>query len=112
MSPATDSSHDFSKSGGDSTSNLDNRTSVPAKTLLGWLDDMLLIREFEVRTMQAYQQRKIGGFCHIYIGQEGVAVGCTAAVKHTDPIITAYRDHGHALARGMDPKFCMAEMYG
>ena len=112
MSPATDPSHEFSQSGGDSAAGLDTRTSVPAKTLLGWLDDMLLIREFEVRTMQAYQQRKIGGFCHIYIGQEAVAVGCTAAVKQSDPIITAYRDHGHALARGMDPKYCMAEMYG
>ena len=73
---------------------------------------MLLIREFEVRTMQAYQDKKIGGFCHIYIGQEAVAVGCTAAVQHADPVVTAYRDHGHALARGMDPKYCMAEMFG
>jgi len=64
-----------------------------------WLRDMLLIREFEVRTMQAYQNRKIGGFCHVYIGQEAVAVGCVAALRDEDPIITAYRDHGHALAR-------------
>jgi pyruvate dehydrogenase E1 component alpha subunit len=62
--------------------------------------------------MQAYQEKKIGGFCHVYIGQEAVAVGCTAAVQHRDPIVTAYRDHGHALARGMDPKYCMAEMFG
>jgi pyruvate dehydrogenase E1 component alpha subunit len=62
--------------------------------------------------MQAYQEKKIGGFCHVYIGQEAVAVGCTAAVRHEDPIVTAYRDHGHALARGMDPKHCMAEMFG
>jgi pyruvate dehydrogenase E1 component alpha subunit len=87
-------------------------TKLPADTHQKWLRDMLLIREFEVRTMQAYQNRKIGGFCHVYIGQEAVAVGCTAAVKHEDPIITAYRDHGHALARGMEPKYCMAEMYG
>jgi pyruvate dehydrogenase E1 component alpha subunit len=73
---------------------------------------MFLIREFEVRCMQAYQEKKIGGFCHVYIGQEAVAVGCTAAVEHRDPIVTAYRDHGHALARGMDPKHCMAEMFG
>lgn len=112
MSPATDPSHESHKSEGDVATDLDTRTSMPAETLLGWLDDMLLIREFEVRTMQAYQQRHIGGFCHIYIGQEAVAVGCTASVKHSDPIITAYRDHGHALARGMDPKYCMAEMYG
>ena len=86
---------------------------VPGKEiLLGWLHQMLLIREFEVRTMQAYQNRHIGGFCHIYIGQEAVAVGSIAAVNPDDPIVLAYRDHGHALARGMDPKYCMAEMYG
>ncbi|MHC5025776.1 MAG: pyruvate dehydrogenase (acetyl-transferring) E1 component subunit alpha [Planctomycetota bacterium] len=77
-----------------------------------WLRDMMLIREFEVRTMQAYQNKKIGGFCHVYIGQEAVAVGCTAAMQPTDPIVTAYRDHGHPLARGMDPKYGMAEMFG
>jgi pyruvate dehydrogenase E1 component alpha subunit len=82
------------------------------QTLTRWLRDMLLIREFEVRTMQAYQNRKIGGFCHVYIGQEAVAVGCTAAINDDDPIITAYRDHGHALARGMDPRYAMAEMFG
>ncbi len=86
--------------------------AVPAATLKQWLRDMLLIREFEVRCMQAYQEKKIGGFCHVYIGQEAVAVGCTQAVQHGDPIVTAYRDHGHALARGMDPKHCMAEMFG
>jgi pyruvate dehydrogenase E1 component alpha subunit len=85
---------------------------VPAASLRQWLRDMLLIREFEVRCMQAYQNKKIGGFCHVYIGQEAVAVGCTAAVNPDDPIVTAYRDHGHALARGMDPRYCMAEMYG
>jgi pyruvate dehydrogenase E1 component alpha subunit len=85
---------------------------VPPETLRQWLRDMLLIREFEVRTMQAYQEKKIGGFCHVYIGQEDVAVGCIAAVRPEDPVITAYRDHGHALARGMDPKHCMAEMFG
>lgn len=91
---------------------LAERTSATADQLREWLRQMLLIREFEVRTMQAYQDKKIGGFCHIYIGQEAVAVGCTAAVNHADPIVTAYRDHGHALARGMDPKYCMAEMFG
>jgi pyruvate dehydrogenase E1 component alpha subunit len=86
--------------------------ALGAETLTRWLRDMLLIREFEVRTMQAYQNRQIGGFCHVYIGQEAVAVGCTAAVNDDDPIITAYRDHGHALARGMDPRHAMAEMFG
>ena len=88
-------------------------TEIPKKgILLGWLRQMLLIREFEVRTMQAYQNRLIGGFCHIYIGQEAVAVGTIAAVNPDDPVVLAYRDHGHALARGMDPKYCMAEMFG
>ncbi|MBC24648.1 MAG: pyruvate dehydrogenase (acetyl-transferring) E1 component subunit alpha [Phycisphaerae bacterium] len=81
-------------------------------TVNHWLREMMLIREFEVRTMQAYQDKKIGGFCHIYIGQEAVAVGTIAAITPEDPVVTAYRDHGHALARGMDPKYCMAEMYG
>tara|TARA_X000001036_G_scaffold162347_1_gene154000 strand:+ start:7204 stop:8340 length:1137 start_codon:yes stop_codon:yes gene_type:complete len=89
------------------------QAEAPGKeVLLGWLRQMLLIREFEVRTMQAYQNRLIGGFCHIYIGQEAVAVGSIAAVNPDDPIVLAYRDHGHALARGMDPKYCMAEMFG
>ncbi|MCC6322498.1 MAG: pyruvate dehydrogenase (acetyl-transferring) E1 component subunit alpha [Phycisphaerales bacterium] len=85
---------------------------LPAETLHGWLRDMLLIREFEVRCAQAYQQAKIGGFCHLYIGQEACAVGTIAAVNPDDPVITAYRDHGHALARGMNPGACMAEMFG
>ena len=70
---------------------------IPEKgVLLGWLRQMLLIREFEVRTMQAYQNRLIGGFCHIYIGQEAVAVGTIAAINPDDPVVLAYRDHGHA----------------
>ncbi|MEE9405060.1 MAG: thiamine pyrophosphate-dependent enzyme [Algisphaera sp.] len=76
------------------------------------LYSMMLIRRFEERTMQAYQQAKIGGFCHIYIGQEATAVGSIGASNGDDPIVTAYRDHGHALARGMSPNACMAEMYG
>ena len=86
--------------------------SLPTETLLGWLRDMYLIREFEIRTMQAYQNKKIGGFCHVYIGQEAVAVGCVAATRNNYPLVTAYRDHGHGLARGMDPKYGMAEMFG
>jgi len=82
------------------------------ETLVGWLRDMQLIREFETRTAQAYQQARIGGFCHVYSGQEAVAVSTTACTIPTDPIITAYRDHGHALARGMSPEACMAEMFG
>ncbi|MSR28319.1 MAG: pyruvate dehydrogenase (acetyl-transferring) E1 component subunit alpha [Phycisphaerales bacterium] len=86
--------------------------TVDAALARAWLRQMLLIREFELRCMQAYQDKKIGGFCHVYIGQEAVAVGCVAAVEATDPIVTAYRDHGHALARGMEARHCMAEMFG
>ncbi|PHQ81639.1 MAG: pyruvate dehydrogenase (acetyl-transferring) E1 component subunit alpha [Phycisphaera sp.] len=81
-------------------------------TLMAWLRMMQLIREFETRTMQAYQQAKIGGFCHIYTGQEACAVGTIGCTNNDDPVVLAYRDHGHALARGMDPKVCMAEMFG
>lgn len=80
--------------------------------LMELLRQMLLIRRFEERTQQAYTQQNIGGFCHIYIGQEATAVGSIAALVPEDPIITAYRDHGHALARGMHPNYCMAEMFG
>ncbi len=86
--------------------------SLPDETLIGWLRDMVLIREFEIRCAQAYQQAKIGGFCHLYIGQEASAVGTLGSVNRDDPVILAYRDHGHALARGMDPGACMAEMFG
>jgi pyruvate dehydrogenase E1 component alpha subunit len=80
--------------------------------MVGWLGQMLLIREFEVRCMQAYQNRLIGGFCHVYIGQEAVAVGTIGSLNPDDPIITAYRCHGHALARQLDPKYAMAELFG
>ncbi len=85
---------------------------LPPGTARQWLRMMLLIREFENRCGQAYQQAKIGGFCHLYTGQEAAVVGTIGSVEPDDPIVTAYRDHGHALARGMDPKACMAEMFG
>jgi pyruvate dehydrogenase E1 component alpha subunit len=75
-----------------------------------WL--MLLIRRFEERASQQYQAQKIGGFCHLYIGQEAVVVGAIAAVRFDDYIITAYRDHAHALARGTSANACMAELFG
>ncbi len=87
-------------------------STPPPDTLKQWLRDMMLIREFEIRSMQAYQNKLAGGFLHVYNGQEAVAVGCIGAAKHEDPVVTAYRDHGHALARGMDPKVGMAELFG
>ncbi|MEO6847394.1 MAG: pyruvate dehydrogenase (acetyl-transferring) E1 component subunit alpha [Chthoniobacterales bacterium] len=76
------------------------------------LFQMLLIRRFEERASQQYQQQKIGGFCHLYIGQEAVAVGTINVLRPDDYIITAYRDHGHALARGTSADSCMAELFG
>ena len=73
---------------------------------------MLLIRRFEERASQQYQAQKIGGFCHLYIGQEAVVVGAVAATRHDDYLITAYRDHAHALARGTSANACMAELFG
>ncbi|TVR52907.1 MAG: pyruvate dehydrogenase (acetyl-transferring) E1 component subunit alpha [Puniceicoccaceae bacterium] len=73
---------------------------------------MVRIRRFEEFSIRAYQQRKIGGFCHTYIGQEAVAVGSISVLGADDHIITAYRDHGHALAVGMTMNECMAELYG
>src|ERR1044071_7597208 len=73
---------------------------------------MLLIRRFEERASQQYQAQKIGGFCRLYIGQEAVVVEAIAAVRPVDYIITAYRDHGHALARGTTANACMAELFG
>src|SRR3977135_3283748 len=73
---------------------------------------MLLIRRFEERASQQYQAQKIGGFCHLYIGQEAVVTGAVAAVRNDDYIITAYRDHAHALARGTSANACMAELFG
>lgn len=73
---------------------------------------MVRIRRFEERSLRAYQQGKIGGFLHLYIGQEAVAVGSISLMDENDHIITAYRDHGHALSVGMTMNECMAELYG
>jgi len=73
---------------------------------------LVRIRRFEERSLRAYQAKKIGGFLHLYIGQEAVAVGCCSLMGKNDHVITAYRDHGHAIAVGMDTKTLMAELYG
>src|SRR3954453_7401882 len=76
------------------------------------LRDMLLIRRFEEKAGQLYGMGAIGGFCHLYIGQEAVVVGMQMALKPGDQVITGYRDHGHMLACGMDAKGVMAELTG
>jgi pyruvate dehydrogenase E1 component alpha subunit len=73
---------------------------------------MVRIRRFEERSLRAYQAKKIGGFLHLYIGQEAVAAGCCSLMGKDDHVITAYRDHGHAIAVGMETKPLMAELYG
>src|SRR5438270_2772524 len=85
---------------------------VDAKALKRWYRDMVLIRRFEERAGQLYGMGLIGGFCHLYIGQEAVVVGTQATLKEGDSVITSYRDHGHMLACGMDPKGVMAELTG
>lgn len=85
---------------------------VTRETALTWLRTMLLIRRFEERSAMLYQNQKIGGFCHLYSGQEACAVGSIGALRPDDYVITAYRDHGHALARGMSARAGMAEMLG
>ncbi len=94
--------------------------STPAKPghnadrdeLLGYYRSMLLIRRFEERAGQLYGMGLIGGFCHLYIGQEAIAVGVQAVKESGDSVITGYRDHGHMLACGMDPNEVMAELTG
>jgi pyruvate dehydrogenase E1 component alpha subunit len=81
--------------------------------LLSLYEQMLLIRRFEERAGQLYGLGLIGGFCHLYIGQEAVAVGLQSALDPArDSVITGYRDHGHMLAYGIDPKLIMAELTG
>src|ERR1700730_13502070 len=79
---------------------------------LAALRDMLLIRRFEEKAGQLYGMGAIGGFCHLYIGQEAIVVGMQMALKTGDQVITGYRDHGHMLATGMDPRGVMAELTG
>ncbi|KEO56545.1 pyruvate dehydrogenase (acetyl-transferring) E1 component subunit alpha [Thioclava pacifica] len=86
--------------------------NVSAEELKKFYHDMLLIRRFEEKAGQLYGMGLIGGFCHLYIGQEAVVVGLEAATKEGDKRVTSYRDHGHMLACGMDPKGVMAELTG
>lgn len=88
------------------------KTDLSRETALHWLEQMMLIRRFEERAEEAYTQRKIGGFLHLYIGEEAIAVGTMAALHSDDDVFTHYRDHGYAIARGLDPNKLMAELYG
>ena len=88
------------------------KSNVSATELLHHYREMLLIRRFEEKAGQLYGMGLIGGFCHLYIGQEAVVVGLEAAAEEGDKRVTSYRDHGHMLACGMDPKGVMAELTG
>ncbi|MDB4880639.1 MAG: pyruvate dehydrogenase (acetyl-transferring) component, alpha subunit [Gemmatimonadetes bacterium] len=90
----------------------DAPTKSDAALNLELLHSMLLQRRFEERTAEAYALGKIGGFCHLYIGQEAVSTGTLSLLRADDYVITTYRDHGQALARGMTPRAVMAELFG
>jgi len=77
-----------------------------------WLRQLYQLRRFEEKAGEAYRLGKIGGFCHLYIGQEAIAIGCMAALRPDDYIVASYREHGLALARGMTSRSVMAELYG
>jgi pyruvate dehydrogenase E1 component alpha subunit len=81
-------------------------------TYLKWYESMLLMRKFEEKAGQLYGQQKIRGFCHLYIGQEAVLAGAMSVLKKGDSMITAYRDHAHAIAQGVTSNSIMAELYG
>jgi pyruvate dehydrogenase E1 component alpha subunit len=89
-----------------------SNTAPTSEELIKYYRDMLLIRRFEERAGQLYGMGLIGGFCHLYIGQEAVVVGLQACAREGDTQVTSYRDHGHMLAAGMDPKGVMAELTG
>src|SRR5687767_15841826 len=82
------------------------------ETLVKLFHQMLLIRRFEEKCAESYSLGKIGGFCHLYIGQEAVGVGAISALRQDDYVIASYREHGQALAKGMSADAIMAELYG
>ncbi|HRX28834.1 MAG TPA: pyruvate dehydrogenase (acetyl-transferring) E1 component subunit alpha [Saprospiraceae bacterium] len=79
---------------------------------LQWFEIMYRVRKFEEKTLLAYSQQKVRGFCHVYIGQEAIAGALLTAITPEDKVVTAYRQHGVALARGLDSRSCMAELFG
>jgi pyruvate dehydrogenase E1 component alpha subunit len=90
----------------------DSIEELDHETLLKLLNQMILIRRLEEKCAESYSLGKIGGFCHLYIGQEAVAVGALSAIRPDDYVLTSYRDHGHAVAKGISPDEILAELYG
>src|SRR3954464_13068884 len=93
-----------------------SRPKAPAlpdrETALEILDKMLLIRHFEERAQEMYMKAKVGGFLHLAVGEEATVVGTVSVMRDDDYLISTYREHGQALARGTDPKVVMAELFG
>ena len=87
-------------------------SAVTGEELLDYFRRMLLLRRFEEKAGQMYGMGLIGGFCHLYIGQEAVAVGIEQAIGREDPVVTSYRCHGHAVARGVPPRLVFSELMG
>ena len=87
-------------------------TPIKKETYLEWYKSMLLMRKFEEKAGQLYGQQKIRGFCHLYIGQEAVVAGAMSVLRPEDSMITAYRCHAHAIAKGVSPDAVMAELFG
>src|SRR5688572_4641711 len=94
------------------TKDRSNANGVDINTYRSWYETMVRIRRFEERSLKMYSINKIRGFLHVYIGQEAIAAAITSALRPTDPIVTAYRQHGIALCRGVDSNSCMAELFG
>ncbi|MDJ1407704.1 MAG: pyruvate dehydrogenase (acetyl-transferring) E1 component subunit alpha [Candidatus Midichloria sp.] len=88
------------------------KINISINDLHRYYEDMLLLRRFEEKAGQLYGMGLIGGFCHLYIGQEAVAIGIQATLKDGDSVVTSYRDHGIMLATGSEPKYVMAELLG
>lgn len=100
------------KKAGSSKRKAKSKLAYDKKMYLEWYRMMLLIRRFEERTLMMYSKQKIRGFCHVYIGQEAIAAGMKTALRPEDAVVTAYRQHGTALSRGLSARACMAELFG
>ncbi len=101
-----------SKAGGAGVMDQPEQLQEDRETLVNILHQMILIRRFEEKCAESYSLGKIGGFCHLYIGQEAVGVGAISALRPDDYVLTSYREHGQAIAKGMSPDAIMAELYG
>lgn len=95
-----------------STGDRSSANGIDIQTYRSWYETMMRIRRFEERALKMYSVNKIRGFLHVYIGQEAIAAAITSALRPTDPIVTAYRQHGIALCRGVSSNACMAELFG